>query len=557
MKDRIKVTTFLIVLLLYIPNVIADQREITFPEDIDILNTHPGALSFVHSGQIGIINAFSSKNLSSHLFSFSVAEGKVIDEVNLSADFGTVSSDSSPITFMRVHSKTGVIIVYGHDPNGVQKVLAVASDGAGRFRKLWIISYSQVDGLWPEVAFNEDGSKLYVVYTELVSGAPSQRPDLLHKRDLAVLIVQTLSRARLLFTMQPPISNSAPVIPRQRVALIRVKDGMTLATASLPDISPFGGILFDKTHKRAIALTEQSVYVLTSRGNSLEVESRIVAPEPSFNIGLGVSRNGRYVVAYSGYDLFNRNNTFYSYDLELKTARELSIKEEYFPESNLMTFYRRTNTLFVPLSGVINIADSNTADPLVGSRRANIITIATDGVLLQAANVELPEHSPGARGPNAITGFNNIEISASGALGFVSSHNGRLFAFDTLTGEIVNDEPMDFNGLRYIQLLKSHNLLIADNARNKLVITDVSTGPVITSVLVKGNRTIIKGKNFLAGARVQINGEDLGIANRALSKPGRRITIPRGENDFPQGQEFSVVVVNRDGLSSQPFTFKR
>ncbi|HIK14035.1 MAG TPA: hypothetical protein IGS53_01845, partial [Leptolyngbyaceae cyanobacterium M33_DOE_097] len=440
MKSRIAITTLAIstALLLWVAGAAADQREIEFPE-VNIVDPHPAGFAFVHGGQIGIIGGFSSKDSSSHLFSFSVATGRITDEFSLRADFGASDPDSpaESIGFLKVHSETGLIVVYGLDSNGFQKVLALASSETGRLCKLWAISYPQrVNGIWPEVAFNEDGTRLFVIYTESASSSASQRFDLLNKRDSTVLLVRTPLRLRPLLITRSP-SDAASEIVRQNIAMIGTEDGVTLAIVNLSDGSPFGGtILFDRVHKRAIAFTGQSVYVLMPGSNSFKVESRIVAPDPpSFNIGLGISLNGRYAIAYRGYNVPSGSNIFYSYDLNLGTVRQLSIEENFI--TGLMTFHRRTGALFVPLTGEVLIND-DTISISSSSRLVNIITLAADGSLLHTANVELPERSPGARGPNAITGFNNIEISASGALGFVSSHNGRLFAFDTLTGEIVN-----------------------------------------------------------------------------------------------------------------------
>ncbi|HSO76056.1 MAG TPA: hypothetical protein VLU47_14570 [Blastocatellia bacterium] len=55
---------------------------------------------------------------------------------------------------------------------------------------------------------------------------------------------------------------------------------------------------------------------------------------------------------------------------------------------------------------------------------------------------------------------------------------------------------------------------------------------------------------------MKIDGGDLN-ARRSAENPGRKITLTRGKRDFPRGQEFTVVVTNRDGVASKPITFVR
>jgi hypothetical protein len=177
--------------------------------------------------------------------------------------------------------------------------------------------------------------------------------------------------------------------------------------------------------------------------------------------------------------------------------------------------------------------------------------------LQHTVDAVLPRRSPGSdQGKNVIGPFNNAAMSPSGAIGFVSTHSLRLLSFDTLTGEIVNDVPLISENRTFISYSNQAGLLLYSSG-NKLVLEDVSIGPIISDAQVKGQQTIVKGANFLAGARVEINGLDLGVVNRNPENPGREIILDKGKRDFPAGQPFNVVVVNRDGLRSKAFTFQR
>jgi hypothetical protein len=187
----------------------------------------------------------------------------------------------------------------------------------------------------------------------------------------------------------------------------------------------------------------------------------------------------------------------------------------------------------------------------------DILKLSATGDIMHAAQAELAPNisEPDAGGP--ISPYNNVALSQSGAMGFISSlANKRVFSFDTTTGEIVNEIAVP-DALTYIYRPGNLEVLVYASNTNKLVVLDITASPVITDVQTKRNQTIIKGVNFLFGARVQINGEDLGVIDHNPNDPGREIIINRGKKFFPAGQDIHVMVINRDGLTSNAFTFRR
>lgn len=248
-----------------------------------------------------------------------------------------------------------------------------------------------------------------------------------------------------------------------------------------------------------------------------------------------------------------------SFDLVLKSARLFSINTRFTSDANPWTFHRPTDTLLVPLSLKFKRTDNDKIREVRDkSRRSIILTFSADGTLSKAAVALIPKRSPDSSKLNIIGSSSSIGVSATGALGLLSSGNGRVFAFDNLSGEIVNDLSVNpSGGLSSIQLLDPPGVIVFSSGGNKLVFVDVSTGPIIDAVEVLSTSTLIKGANFLSGARVQIDGVDIGVAGRNPDHPGREVTIQRGKKDFPRGQEFTVVVTNRDGVFSKPFTFVR
>lgn len=508
-KIGLKMSIIIALLLCYGPVVRAGQREITFPLREGRLIANPPAHAFAHDGTIGFTVIVDENGLSKHLFSYSLIEAKAVDELNLTSEFGVDN-----FVFLKAHSKSGLLVAYGHESQTIEKVVAIASDQAGHLSKLWAVSYPSTGPDRPDVTFNSEGSRVYVVYNAL----------------------------------------------EPKVALLRAEDGVAIANISLPEQAGNRrgvSIFFDESRNKAVVETGNQVYIFASGTDRLVIESMM----PSVcGIGLGIIQGGRFLVSYGGYILpqgdSGGRNTFCSYDLERKVSNTLDLKGRFIPSVMSLTFHPSTGGLLVPYSLRVKQKSNSSFTLIPGrSKQIDILNVNAEGSLVNSTDVKLPGKSEGSPEPNRILEFNQAVFSMTGALGFVSSGNGRLFTFDTLTGEIVNDQLIDSKSLSYIHLIEPLNVIVGI-ATSGLVLIDVSTTPLVTSIDVKSGRTIIKGVNFLSGARVQMNGEDLGVVDRALDDPGREITIKRGKKDLPQGQEITVVVVNRDGLVSNPIKFR-
>jgi hypothetical protein len=288
---------------------------------------------------------------------------------------------------------------------------------------------------------------------------------------------------------------------------------------------------------------------------------------------VGLTQDGRYLITYDAYtvsrspdDPADKANRLSTFDLVQNQGRHSFLKTKYLPFfSENVHFAPSTNTVVMPFSGVIKILKRSSTSAegtltLKGLRFMDLISLSPDGALTKTTRATLPRRSPGSDIDNLIFP-RNVVISKSGTIAIVSTESERLFFIDTLTGDILNEEPIiipdpvfrpSFASLR---LLEDEGKLILGSQVGKLTLIDVSTGPVIRNVEVKGKETIIRGINFLAGARVLLNGEDLGLADRDPEDPGREIIIRRGRKNLPADRDSALVIINRDGLRSNTFSF--
>lgn len=541
----------------------ADRREITFPRSDGEVTVWPGDIAFAHDGQVGFTLVYTNAGRAAVLFSFSPTESRVVDEFDLAPDFGI----GNFLIAMKVHAEAGLVVVFGADSTGIPKVLALSSDREGHLRKLWLSQFSvpSVFPAGPALTFNDDGSRIYFIYDD-----PAPQSSLLSRGDRldtesGITANQPRQSIALLcgalrFRGRAPPQPTASSPRALRLALVRAEDGSMVDTFALSFTDTSGSLFFNEVRNQLIALSGGIAYVFTPASNRLEVESSIAA---DFDGGEGVdmSQNGGFLIAHAGYSPLTAKsgvNNYVVYDLELKKARTFLVNAKLFPFSNDLVFHRPTSTLFVPMKARLTQKRNGTISLVLGGfRETDILNLTAEGALTLTAQVELPEFSPESSVMNGLFPFNNVVVSKTGALAFVASGNGRLFTIDTITGEIVNDELIDDKRLLSIHLVEPLNLLAFGTGTNKINLVGISTGPVVSSVSIKESRTIVSGKNFLTGTHIQINGVDLGLANRRADDPGHKIIINLGKKDFPRAQDFSVVVVNRDGLRSEPFTFRR
>ncbi|MBI3650077.1 MAG: hypothetical protein HY231_03425 [Acidobacteria bacterium] len=345
--------------------------------------------------------------------------------------------------------------------------------------------------------------------------------------------------------------------------MLRAEDGEALATVPLPDRDISAWLVFDKIANRPIVLTTEKLHLIAPASDRLEIEwSGDQFAEAPLHL-TSISEDGRFLVSYSGYTFSydqtlptDRANSFTTFDLQTKTFRLLSLKARVLPAANVVLFHAPTNTMFVPYSATIKIKIKGkliTAKGCsCGTNFADFLHLGADGSLAPATRLQLPDD--GAN-PTLISASNSMALSPSGALGFVSTVNKKIFSFDTMTGEIVNEETVPDN-LTYLYYLTSHQSLLYANGTNKFVMLDAQVAPVINAVRVKKDSTLISGFNFLSGLKVTLNGEEVPTANRSAQNPGREIILPLGRKDLPPTQELRIEVTNRDGLISKPFVIK-
>ena len=555
----------------------ADRRKLVFPI-ANTVSAAPERLAFAYGGRIGFATAFVRKESEHYglLYSFSVPEARIIDDFDLRPDFDL--SKPSRLPLISVHGETGLVVLHGLDSNGILKLLAISADQAGLLSKRWVVSFpaGSLSASLSGLAFNGDGSRIYFINRYPTSQIASPGTESAESLDVLVPAevhrdIATQEEENLSLAEGSVMAQSRAGSPTLHVVLLRAEDGAILATTDLLDFgitgetSFSGWLLFDDARNRAIAMAGRLVHVFAPGSDSLEIETSIDAKHLNVSdlVGKALSKDGRFVVGLYGYQVGDSTTgggqmMLVSFDLDLKTARAFTIDTRFTTDANPWTFHRPTDTLLVPLSLTFKRSNENRIREVLGtSRRSIILTFSADGTLIKTSTTKIPKRSPDSDEPNIVGPSSSIGVSATGAVGLLSLENGRVFAFDSLSGEIVNDLAVKRNGgLSSIQLLDPPGVIVFSRSGTKLVFVDVSTGPIIDAIEVLSTRTIIKGGNFLSGARVQIDGVDVN-ARRNAEDPGREIIIKRGKRDFPRGQDFTVVVINRDGVASKPVTFAR
>lgn len=570
---------------------LADRRKLVFPIADTTVSAAPERLAFAYGGRVGFATASIRDGSQRYglLYSFSVPEARIVDDFDLRPEFDV--SKPSKLPLMRVHSETGLVLLYGLDSKGIPKLLALSADQFGLLSKIWVLSFpaGSLSASLSGLAFNGDGSRIYFIHRYPTSQSASPRTERSEGSDvllpaevhpnIATQEEETWERggpgrsfADSSLAEGSVMAQSRAGSPTLHVVLLRAEDGAILAQTDLPDAgitgetSFSGWLFFDDARNRATAMAGRLMHVFAPGSDNLEIEASIDAKKLHVSdlIGKAISKDGRFAVGFYGYQVGDSTTgggqlMLVSFDLDLKTARAFTINTRFTADANPWTFHRPTDTLLVPLSLTFKRADENQLRKVRGtSRRSIILTFSADGTLVKTPVAKIPKRSPDSHQRNIVGSSSSIGISSTGALGLLPSESGRVFAFDTSSGEIVNDLTVKPNGgLSSIQLLDPPGVIVLKRGRNRLGFVDASTGPIIDAIEVLRTRTIIKGANFLSGARVQINGVDLSVALRNPDDPGREIEIKRGKRDFPRGQEYTVVVINRDGVFSKPITFVR
>jgi hypothetical protein len=225
------------------------------------------------------------------------------------------------------------------------------------------------------------------------------------------------------------------------------------------------------------------------------------------------------------------------------------LKSKILPSGIALTFAPSLASLIVPYSSKVKLTKNGGRGCACGTQVADWLALGPDGTLTRQLTTQLS-------GDQQIIGpLNNAALSKTAAIAFLATMTKRLVAVDTLTGEVVSDQ--EVGDVFFIYRVGDTDTFLTTNGTNVLTLLELDTGPSIRAVTVKKHRLLIEGDNFLAGARVEINGQETGIATRSPDNPGREIILDKGMRDFPAGQPFTIVVINRDGLRSKPFAFQR
>lgn len=85
---------------------------------------------------------------------------------------------------------------------------------------------------------------------------------------------------------------------------------------------------------------------------------------------------------------------------------------------------------------------------------------------------------------------------------------------------------------------------------------EIGTGPVITSVRLKGKKLFVQGENFQIGSVIEINGSRQNTKNNELTPMNLLLGKKSGKN-IATGVPVNLTVLNPDGTRSASFTFIR
>jgi hypothetical protein len=514
-KKLAQILTAVILLVGYGPAARANSGEIQFPFTGGYLVGDPNSLAFTLDGKLGFALLVGTDNVQRKLFSFSVTDSNVVAVVDITSDLtSSGGAHFAPVISIRLDYRAGLLFVHGTDSATNERVICFAFDGTGQLTRLWSANYAgpQVLSSGTELAFSSDGSRAFIVYSHSEQGTVVNRLDLLD-----------------------------------------AVSGTVLTTADLTSSQPLAlAVLFDESHSRLVTLCDQAAFIFKPATDVLEIDSRIDFGARAALYPVGLSSEGHFLVTYAGFRMTAVNdgvNVYRVYDLELVRATEFEFPAPLFPASNQIAFNAVAGTMAdAPIAGLQD-SGGGLQFILKPRRSLEIYSLDPNGVLTRTFDIQTPKPDGNI--------FSGPVLSRSGALGLVPTVTGKLLSFDTLTGDLIGNQFIGGNGATVIQLVESQQLLSFTDGTNKLTLTDMNTGPTIDGVEVRRSNTTITGTNFLAGVRVQINGMDLDGVARNPEDPGHIITIGRGKRDFPPGQSFSISIINRDGLASEPFVLVR
>jgi hypothetical protein len=437
--------------------------------------------------------------------SFTISDAAIADDMLLD-DFPSPAPGSPAVFGMVVNEQIGLAAIFGQGTDGTQTVGAVSADVNGKLTKRWAVSYPNPHGGRAEAAINADGSIVYVFYND-----------------------------------------SSPKLDK-----IRAEDGVVLGTIQLDDFDIEAGLTFNPVLKRLIVKTGFTNFFYELKPeDDFAVDWRVRGPVESGGMKRGfVSADGRFLIGYGGFSVSEVvGNNFLTLDLASREIRILSLKSKILPSGIALTFAPSIGALIVPYSSTVKVKPGKIKGCACGTQVADWLAVSPDGTLTRCFTSQL------AGDQQVIGPLNNAAFSRTSAIAFLATMTKRLVAIDTLTGEVVSDQ--EVGDVFFIYRIGDTDTFLTTNGTNVLTLLELDTGPSSRGVIIKKHKVIVEGANFLSGVRVEINGVDLGVVNRNPENPGREIILDKGKRDFPAGQPFNVVIVNRDGLRSKAFTFQR
>jgi hypothetical protein len=236
-------------------------------------------------------------------------------------------------------------------------------------------------------------------------------------------------------------------------------------------------------------------------------------------------------------------------NMESREIRSLAVKNKMLPSGIALTFLPRTATLIVPYSSTVKVKNGRLSVCTCGTQVADWLVLNQDGTLSKSFTTQLTSDD------QIIGPLNNVALSKTSAIAFLATMTKHLVAIDTITGEVLSDQ--DVGDIFFIHRIGDTDIFLTANGTNVLTLLELKSGPSIDEIRVRKKKLIIEGQNFLSGVRVQINGQNIADISRSPDSPSRKLIVKIGKGDSSEGQALEVVVVNRDGLSSDPFTVRR
>jgi hypothetical protein len=371
---RAALTLVVIVLLVLIRGSVFGQSVITVTTpEAGIVGGLAPQMEYLYGGKIGTTLALEPDG-DLEVFTFDMASGNVLDQSDITSVVGPeiVGSSSTlgaaqtfgarsgrmaafgPMRFkpaatkkglsnglsfsifdligLRTFDSSGLIAVYGLDTIGVpartQQVVMFSSDPLGHLSRLWEQSYPSPGGAlpsetYPLVAFNSDGSGLYVQYSFFPANS---------------------------------------TFFQSNIALLNAADGTTVGSVPVPHPTTITGLADDALSKRLIVLDLNTLLMIPEEPDQVAISKTVPVSDSLIPKGgllsslIGIA-DGRFAVTYgfTGLPVSRVSNAgdsiFFSTDLDSGlTTHGLAPDAAQVPYSSNITFDPAGGRVIVPYS---------------------------------------------------------------------------------------------------------------------------------------------------------------------------------------------------------------